>query len=253
MRTLSGQEMLRIWERGLGQHPVERALTMLSVAFPDVPRDALLALSVGQRDAYLLALREAAFGSQFSGFAQCQQCQERLEFTFDMSNVRVGAASLETLEQVQQFHVEGQGRDTPGPYEVHARLPNSTDLLAITACRSIAAARDILIQHCILHAFLNEDEVSRESLPESVVTDIGVQLVECDPQSEVDIALSCPACGHEWPVVFDIAAFLWVELQAYAKRLLRDVHTLATAYGWHEADILAMSAVRRQFYLEMVF
>jgi hypothetical protein len=33
---------------------------------------------------------------------------------------------------------------------------------------------------------------------------------------------------------------------------LREVHTLAWAYGWREADILAMSPARRQFYIELV-
>jgi hypothetical protein len=34
--------------------------------------------------------------------------------------------------------------------------------------------------------------------------------------------------------------------------MLRDVHALATAYGWREADIVAMSPWRRQVYLDMV-
>jgi hypothetical protein len=29
------------------------------------------------------------------------------------------------------------------------------------------------------------------------------------------------------------------------------VHLLASAYGWSEGDILSMSPVRRQFYLEI--
>ena len=33
---------------------------------------------------------------------------------------------------------------------------------------------------------------------------------------------------------------------------LRDVHALASQYGWRESDILRMSARRRQFYLEMI-
>jgi len=46
--------------------------------------------------------------------------------------------------------------------------------------------------------------------------------------------------------------FLWTEITSQARRLLHEVHLLATTYGWHEADILAMSAIRRQYYLEMV-
>jgi hypothetical protein len=33
---------------------------------------------------------------------------------------------------------------------------------------------------------------------------------------------------------------------------MREVHTLAAMYGWRETDILAMSAWRRQRYLEMI-
>jgi hypothetical protein len=52
--------------------------------------------------------------------------------------------------------------------------------------------------------------------------------------------------------VFDIISFFWTELDSLARRLLQDVHVLAKAYSWREADILSMSATRRQFYLEMV-
>jgi hypothetical protein len=63
--------------------------------------------------------------------------------------------------------------------------------------------------------------------------------------------LRCPTCGHSWHALFDIVAFFWAELASQAKRLLREVHTLARAYGWREADIVSMSARRRQLYLEM--
>jgi len=53
-------------------------------------------------------------------------------------------------------------------------------------------------------------------------------------------------------MTFDIASFFWAEICVQAKRLLREVHTLARAYGWREMDILSMSPARRQFYLEMV-
>ncbi len=52
--------------------------------------------------------------------------------------------------------------------------------------------------------------------------------------------------------MFDVVSFFWSEICVQAKRLLREVHTLARAYGWREADILNMSTARRQFYLEMV-
>ena len=73
-----------------------------------------------------------------------------------------------------------------------------------------------------------------------------------DPQADLEVNLTCPACGHRWAALVDVAAFLWTELKAQARRLLREVHTLALAYGWRESDILAMSSRRRQAYLDMV-
>ncbi len=58
--------------------------------------------------------------------------------------------------------------------------------------------------------------------------------------------------GFVFSVAFDIVSFLWNELNAWAIRTLREVHILASAYGWSETDILAMSPWRRQFYLEVL-
>jgi hypothetical protein len=85
-----------------------------------------------------------------------------------------------------------------------------------------------------------------------VITHIATQMVEIDPQAEILFALSCPACQHEWQILFDIVSFLWTELSAQAKRLLLEVHELARHYSWHETDILAMSPMRRNLYLELI-
>jgi hypothetical protein len=49
-----------------------------------------------------------------------------------------------------------------------------------------------------------------------------------------------------------VVAYFWSEINAWAYRLLGEVHSLASAYGWREEDILAMSPWRRHVYLEMV-
>ena len=72
-----------------------------------------------------------------------------------------------------------------------------------------------------------------------------------DPLTDVRIGLACVKCGHDWAVGFDPAAFLWTELDALARRLLDQVHRLAKAYRWAEADILAMTAARRAAYLRV--
>jgi len=89
-------------------------------------------------------------------------------------------------------------------------------------------------------------------LADELLSAAAARMSEADPQADVQLSLTCPDCGHQWIACFDIAAFLWGELQAYARRLLLDVHELATAYAWPEASILAMSPARRQAYLDLV-
>jgi hypothetical protein len=242
-RPLSAQEMLVIWERGLYQHPVERALTMLSVALPEFAPDALLALTIGQRDAYLLTLHEITFGARLESVVECPACQERLEFTLNVADIRAAP---------EHEGEAGELQATLDGYEVRFRLPNSRDLITIARLLDVGQARSMLVQRCLIEAKRDGESVAVADLPEPVIAGLAEQMARLDPQAEVQLNLSCPACEHRWSLLFDIVSFLWAEIGGQARRLLRDVHTLARAYGWREADILAMSAVRRQYYLEMV-
>jgi hypothetical protein len=277
MRGLFAQELLNIWEMGLQQHPVDRALTILAMALPEVPLDELLALSAGQRDAHLLAAREQTFGSQLAGFAECPDCQERLEFVFDVADIRAmpqiedgtGGATKNVTECVinlaptdllPDYFVREQNQAPANQvygvkiegYDLRFRLPDSVDLAQIARCGDLDAARNVLVQRCVLQVSHDGVEVAATTLPETVMTLLVESMGQHDPQADVQLNLSCPACGQSWPVMFDVVSFFWSEICVQAKRLLREVHTLARAYGWREADILGMSTARRQFYLEMV-
>jgi hypothetical protein len=243
MRTLAARDLLQVWEWGEGQHPVDRALALLAVACPEMTRDELAALSIGQRDVLLLALRELAFGPRLDGFAECPECCERLEFTVNVADLRT-ADSAEPTEAELTLAVEG--------FDVRFRLPDSLDLAAVAHCDDVGVARDLLVKRCMLHARQGEVEIAVGAVPETVITALAAHVVERDPLSEVQLDLHCPECGHGWPMLLDIVSFFWAEISAQAKRLLHDVHTVARAYGWREADILCMSARRRQLYLEMV-
>ena len=132
------------------------------------------------------------------------------------------------------------------------RLLNSLDVGMATACADVAGARRLLAERCVVEATRGGDVVAAKELPESIVERISERLAQADPQAEVLIDLTCPGCHHQWQIVFEIERFFWTKMSAVARRLLREVHTLAQAYGWPEADILALSPLRRQCYLEMV-
>lgn len=241
MQAVTASDVIRIWELGARQHPIDQALTMLSAAFPGWSRQELALLSIGQRDGHLLTLREQLFGSHMHMLATCPACAERMEFSLQTTDIRVTPES----DGQQPFDL------VVDAFRLQFRLPNSTDLAAIVHCAAIDEARHLLGQRCVLHARHNEDVVSAAVLPEKCFEHVANRLAEYDPQAEIRLNLQCPACEHPWYMLFDIVSFLWQEISAQARRLLGDVHTLARFYGWREADILALSQTRRQLYLEL--
>ena len=244
-RSLSSAELLDIWEQGQDQVPVERALTMLAAAFPDASRETLAAFSIGERDSVLLTLRQNIFGEQLSSLADCPACQQRLEMSFSVSDIRAPSE----VEPARTLSLEQSG------YKMQFRLPNSLDLLAVAGCASPADMRGRLFQRCVVKV-----EYQGRAGPVATVSEIPAEIIdaaieriaEADPQADVEVDMACPCCGHEWGAAFDIVSYLWTELHARAVSLLREVHLLASAYGWRESDILAMSSRRRRCYLEML-
>lgn len=258
MRALSSAELLDVWDRGLRQTPLERALTILGAARPDAPPDVLAALDVGRRDALLLELRERTFGTRLTSVVACSQCGERLEFSFGTDDIRVAPVDDASARQLS---MEG--------YEVCFRPPDSRDLAAAALAGADAsdaadaldaldpadtpdAQRTAMIARCVIDARRGGEPVPAQSLPAHVVDALEEGMRRAALQADVSIGIACPCCGHEWQAAFDIVSYFWSEIEACARRLLRDVHVLARAYGWHEREILAMSAARRQCYLDMV-
>lgn len=244
MRPLSALEILQVWEIGHPQHPLDRALTMLSFALPEMTGNELVHLSIGQRDALLLTLREMTLGSSLESFAECPQCQESLEFTLNVADLKAIAPNPLPSAPVYLLTIED--------FELHFRLPDSQDLAAIVSCEDLLTASQLLTQRCIQQVSQNGDAIDFSQLSTNMLNQLANRIAECDPQAEILLDLICPACQHSWQILLDIVTFFWTELSAQAKRLLREVHTLARCYGWREADILSMSAMRRQFYLELV-
>jgi len=240
MRALSASDIISTWERGIGLHPVDQALVLLSAACPSLAPEQLASLAIGRRDASLLRLRESIFGPTATSTATCPQCSEALEFT------------VRTTDWVAD-----PAPDRGAPYELAQdglalkfRLLDSTDLRTLAACPNVVAARRLLQDRCVLEVSRDGVRIACESLSEQETAHLASHMAECDPLADVALDLECAICNHGWSVAFDIASFLWHEIDALAKRLLGEVHTLARFYGWSETDILALSPARRNYYLE---
>jgi hypothetical protein len=245
MRALSASEQLRVWERGRRQTSARRSLLLLAAASPEFSPDELAQLSVGQRDARLLTLREWMFGARIESVVACPECAERLELMFDVADIRA-RSETENAPPGATYLLRLDG------YEVRFRPPNTSDLEAIGACQTAGEAREKLLARCAVEIKSGKAKRRVERLPPKVADALVRQMAQVDPQANVQLSLTCPACRHVWSAAFDIASFFWSEINTWAQRILREVHLIAAAYGWREADILEMSAERRAVYLEMI-
>ena len=234
-RSLSPQKVLDVWEAGQQQHELDRALSLLAAAYPELGRDELADLTIGERDSRLLRLRMVMFGRSAGGTSECPQCWERVEFPIDTASL---AHREEVAETGQEIELNGTS--------VRFRLPTSRDLVeAVTAPDQACGVRR-LIEQCVIEPCLPEE------LSDDIVEALSHAMVKADPQAEIIISLGCPNCGKHWELLFDIAHFFWNEIAAHAQRLVYEVDTLARAYGWTEREILNLPAQRRRTYLEML-
>jgi len=242
MHALSAAELLDLWDDGAGQAPLHRALGLLSAVYPEMSLQSLADLTIGERDARLLRLREALFGPQMSSVLTCPACRERLDLKLDVGEILAASRP----EQPSELSADIAG------YSVTFRLPTSLDLLAAASQADAETARSLVFQRCLLSARTEPDDPEHGPLPAEVVSGVVQRMGEADPLADIQLRVTCPSCAQTWRAVFDIVTFLWTEIEAWAARIASDVHILASAYGWNERDILALSPARRQLYLDKV-
>lgn len=232
MSALDPATLLSVWEHGLARHPLDRALLLLTLASPDTPADALADVPLGQRNQRLARLREQLFGAALELVVDCPACGSRMEFP-------LLPAALPPAKHAT------------GPIEVgglHFHLPTTRHLAWISELGDAHEGARALLRAC---ATTPEALPADEQL-DALLARVEARLDEADPWAELSIALTCPVCGHPDSVLFDPGTVLWDALDSEARRLLDEVHLLASRYGWSEAEILSLSGARRHAYLARV-
>lgn len=239
---LGRDALLMAWDMGHSRTPDEWAISVLSLANPHVPLSALQRWPVGRRDHALLAIRDALFGTCISANAACDQCKESLEFEMHSTDFVTDVPT----DSPDAFLVDS------GSYQATVRLPNTLDLIAAQSCREVAEARNLLFKRCVTAVRHNNQAIAIDDVPEAFATVVTEHMASRDPNSDIRFSVACPACGNQWDCVFDVVPYFWRELNVWALRTFREIHQLASAYGWNESDILAMNPSRRRVYLGML-
>jgi hypothetical protein len=229
MRPLAGELLLAAWEAGAPENDLDRALTMLAAALPDIDRELLGALPIVERNVLLLRLHELTFGPLLSVFGICAACGAQFEFA-------VLAAEL-TRRQFPASQVTWQEKGR----RYRLRAVTTDDLLATLGVPEPSAAQDLLLARCL--------ELSAAPAASS---EVRRRFEELNMASELSCFVDCPGCSSLELLDLDMARFLWQEVRYAARRLLGEIHQLASAYGWSERAIAAMRPGRRAAYLELL-
>jgi hypothetical protein len=241
IRCPSTAELVSIWEIGLGHPGHNRALLLLGCVISGVAESDLAHWSIGRRDAALFRLRRMLFGEALNSMARCPHCMAQVELAFRVADIWSEDGRTP----------EGEGVIEADGFRVSFRVPNSTDLEAARLMRDVEAARHCLLERCILSVG-REAEGDSRTMPASIEARVVAAIAARDPDADRRIVVICQECGESWEEIFDVATWLSEEIEMFVRRILREVHSLASAYGWREGDILAMTPTRRQLYINIL-
>lgn len=238
MRTLTAEDLLALWERGAGRHVIDLSLQILMRALPEADPQELERLPLGSRDALLLGVRRATLGDRLAASDVCPACGTAIELELSCTALAAGGGTPRP-----EWSVEKSG------YRLTLRPLDSLDAAAAAASTDDATAHSTLLARSIVSAERHGEVVTSGDLPADVTIAAAESIATEDPCAEITLDMWCPACRYAWKNVLDVASFVCSEFVAAAQRLMIDVHALARAYAWTEAQILALSDQRRAAYL----
>ena len=189
-------------------------------------------------DAVALAIRRRWLGELVSTDARCPspECCERIDVSFTVSDY-LAHHRPRTPRNVVADADAGWYNLAGAP--VRFRIPTIADLVDAQAGPEPG---DALAGRCI----------DPPGVPASVARRVSRALSALAPRLDDHIGGRCPMCGHEVAMRFDPIGYTLAELRHAFAGLHWETHTIASAYGWPEAAILALPRSRRRRYATII-
>ncbi len=244
-RPLAGATLLELWSNGAANTAPERARAILCAAYPDEIDGQLDSLPLGEWNAALLRVRRLQFGETFVLVDRCPHCEESVELRL----------SADALQPSSPARPNGSPRElTSAGLNLHYRLLTGSDWRsAITEIAADPQSAGVqLLRRCLLKATRDGASVPLAEIPAEAWEALAAALAEADPWSEILFQLRCPRCERGWESLLEPGDYVWHEIAGSAQHALRQVHRLASAYGWTESVILALPADRRAAYIALL-
>jgi len=205
-------------------------------------------LSAGTLDhrvrALLMVVRETQ-GDRLVWMARCpiQDCRHEMELEISVSQL------LNMPEPAERFCWSATPDCT-----LELRLPTGRDQIewrGVTEADAEAEGGGVALRlaTALVSSVNGRPPTSDWSLPDSWLPALDAAFRERDALASLELEVSCPWCGNESVVRPDLEALALSCLAAEQKRVLEEIHRLASVYHWTEAEVLAVPRRRRSFYL----
>jgi len=228
-------------EHAVGGTSVLDALELLDGVLVAMPGGAVgpgeaTKLAAPDRDRLLAAVYTGTYGPRVESTVTCESCASPFDLDFSLDEFR---------QQIESSaDANGITADTDGtfatPSGARFRFPTGADEIAAAGLPMTEAAT-ALMRASIPDASDAPDAAVAEFAD---VVQAGMNAVA--PLLQAELGAVCPECGAHHEIWFDIQHYLLSSLLAEQPRLDREIHALATAYGWGLGEILDLPRRRRR-------
>ena len=236
LREMTGRD-----ERAVSGTSTVDAIQLLDALLDDssTDREQRLCASdlvAADRDRLLAAVYERAFGDRIESTLVCERCAQPFELCFLLSEL---TESIRKPRSVDGWRHLGNGRFTTAT-GVSFRLPTGNDELAVARLSPKEAESSLLSRCAEIDAWPGGANAFEEMLDEIA------------PLLDLELKANCPECGHIHTLQFDIQRYLLGVIVGERRRLLAEIHRIATAYAWSLNEILSLTRSDRRRFVDLI-
>jgi hypothetical protein len=214
-------------------------------SLPHIAREELAwNLPLSARIIRLLRIVELTIGSDVLPLAlPCPHadCRQKFEIALPFASIAPEAGEPGVSAKVVQFPLENHA-------PIILRLPTGRDQLA-WGNQHFENQQDALM--AIVRSLAIEPGGLPVLAPDQLAP-LAAAMEAADPLVAFTVHTSCPQCHRNAIMEVDLEAAALHHLASFRRALLRDVHELATRYGWSEDQVLAIPARRRSEYIRLI-
>jgi hypothetical protein len=187
----------------------------------------------------LAAIALATFGNTLAWQARCPACREPMELEIDLSPLLSVPARPGALECTPRAGTT-----------VRLRLPTGLDEQAWRVLAVPPAERFLAMASSLVEDLDDRPPEPGWRLPAEWLNEVERTLAAHDPLTVLEAVAQCPSCGVGSAIELDLEAVILDLLSREQRRVMEEVHRLARAYHWSEAEVLAIPPRRRAFYIQ---